>query len=411
MNKKFFTTSAVFIACIGTLFNLLFPSTVEALDEATAYSAEKLKSQTSWTLEELEFFSEIANQELEDYCKKSADYRECTMFYSYDREAENDIYLAVNAFDREKILITSINPGNQTVKVIFRDEDRELERMIGIKRKEAMDVFYLARFDKGYKIYDITSSITLHTEPEAHSVFAGKASELGDGWLTPNLETELKVANLENDPNVDNILFYLMTDVGDSTNIGSYDYNSCVKSPDYQPGNECQLVYRNKKWDFVSINPNIKEDAENEVVIKDNNHNESAEENNGSSAIIDDYEKQAKELSSMQDASYSVAVGVRMGQPSSYSTTSEEVVSSSDVTLASGDIPSRDDKGEYSSLAKDEKISEDLETPNLNIHHQNDTNNPWWVLPLIAIGMAFLLIWWLIPSKKRNKKQKTLKKP
>ena len=129
------------ILLLTLIFSALFSTLFSANTQALYKDAD---GATWWSVEELLEFSKIADAEEEELCGNNYGCREELFFSRFENEDER--YLALNMLKEGRFWITSINPTEETLKVLYFDEDEMLKRW-GIEEKEALDFIFLAWFD------------------------------------------------------------------------------------------------------------------------------------------------------------------------------------------------------------------------------------------------------------------------
>ena len=104
---------------------------------------------------------------------------------------------------------------------------------------------FIAQFDSGYMNsvgYYVRNNIE---NPHMQLLFTGFESANGAGWLPSNTEVEIPIDGLSLSPDKEQIMAVSYTD-NSQANYGLYfNYSSCVNSPEYQDGMECQIRYAN----------------------------------------------------------------------------------------------------------------------------------------------------------------------
>ena len=126
---------------------LILTLTISALAATVpnqASAAVRYDGTTWWSVAEmLDFYNQV-EQEKVTLCGDDAG---CTQEFDMTMVEKGNKYSALNNLIEGQFWITSINPKEETVKILFFDEDRMLAHM-GIKEEIRLNSFYFAWFDR-----------------------------------------------------------------------------------------------------------------------------------------------------------------------------------------------------------------------------------------------------------------------
>ncbi len=418
MNKKIFIFSLA-LAGISIAESIsLSVANVSASSILTTISSAKAEGKQTWTLPEMQNLSIALEQELAEYCKTAAEYYECENDRIMKLSEEDEIYRAIEEYDFRNLIVTSVNPGRGTLKVLYKEgTDRMLLRFMDDTADEppaTLANIYLARFDDGYKTYSITDDVIEHTKAAVHLSFKGVASELGNNWLPLDTERELAVENLAITPTIQNALFYIATDSRNSTSSGFFDYSSCVVSPDYYSGAECQYVFSyGTGWHYVLV-------TEDDTDVDTSEFAADAENGDTFSGYPEEGIDGTSPDDSVEAAFFSGNnISGSRGLYSSLDTSSAVQTASPEETRRSGTYISdtaqlsseqSDTGNNIPSSATNESFSAEktLETASYDTKGQEaGTRNSiirWQFFAGTLIGLVGILIWWLFPTGNRRSK-------
>ena len=200
---------------------------------------------TWWTVEELLDYSNQVDAEREVLCHGNQD---CEMEYYLTMYEESDKYRALDNFLQAQFWVTSINPGAETIKVLFFDEDMMLRR-IGIKEHLEIEHLYIGWFEEwNGQIYNYNhDSFTNGSTPGSHPLYDSTVEDLS--VIVPWQEVELSVAGGNVIDNTSGKTGYAIFAKNNMFNAqGSFDYSSCLRAADYAEGVECKIMISGDQW-------------------------------------------------------------------------------------------------------------------------------------------------------------------
>lgn len=204
-----------------------------------SYAAYQEDDVTWWTVDELLEFSTRQENEANEICGSSIGCRQ--ELYFNNLESTDDRYRAVDRLFQSQFNITSINPEQETMEVLFFDQDAMLRQM-GIEEHHPLSYIFLAWFNQpNTNIGNYT-----HERPDAeqfpddlHVVYSS-GTHLGANFpsnqkfILPIQQTDLKNNPLGR--------IYVATFGEQYNSKGFINYSDCINAEDYTPGTECQLM-------------------------------------------------------------------------------------------------------------------------------------------------------------------------
>lgn len=194
---------------------------------------------TWWTVEELMDFSAQIDAETKALCGNDMGCRQ--EYYFNNLEGDNPKYRALDRFYQTQFRITSINPEQETIEVLFLDQNPML-RTMGIDEHYPLDYIFMAWFYEHNP--NITNYYYAYPDEEQfpddlHIIYSN--GEYPGGTFPSNQKFELPInqTGLRDNP-LDRI--YLATFGEQYNSMGSIDYASCLGDPVYTPGTTCELM-------------------------------------------------------------------------------------------------------------------------------------------------------------------------
>ena len=348
------------------------------------------KDNVWYTVPELLKYKEQYDREAEETCGNDSYCLEELYFSKMDSGGIK--FQALEQLTQQQIIMTAINPGEETVKVLFFDEDMMMKHM-GISEPLTLGEFYMGWFDHGsdrifnYGIY--SDDLFAETLPGAHMIYAQK-DNLGDK-IPANQEFEISVAGSNLTANASGVISYAAFADPYFNAMGYFGYTSCLMEPDYTEGVECRLMFsaeegyryfpprettfKDKLADSIEI-PQAKDDEkeENDSVETEETNDETNPEE-GSDEL--EAEKQDNILGQTEDTAELALINEELNNPPKI-----EIQQSI--------------------------ITQNIKSPNTGTLTapcaQKTIEFPWWLAILIVLGNTVLL-WLFWPKSPKNPKK------
>ena len=337
---------------------------------------------TWWSVDEmLDFYQEV-EQEKADLCGGDT---ECMQEFDMTMVERGNKYSALNNLIEGQFWITSINPKEETVKILFFDEDRMLAHM-GIKEEIRLKSFYLAWFDdwRG-QIYNFYRPQFISGEIEGlHTVYDSIAEGLDTAHFPAWQEVEISVPGSGLLLNTSGKLDHAIFGTNGFNSMGYTDYSDCINASDYEEGTECKLMISGDKW-MAFFPPRAEIVEPDPITTPDTSDTTDDPSEPGTITNATTGAPEPAPNEPTDDAPE------ESGKGSVGTATSESKVASTAYT--NSNIPPRaPDTGAYPAEVCSREI-----------------NMPWWIIALILAGDA-LLIWWFVPNR-RHPRQRSQKSP
>lgn len=200
-----------------------------------------------WTVEELLDFSKEVEAEKTALCGED---QGCLMDFNYSMIEKGEKYRALDNLMQMQFWITSVNPGENTLKALYFDEDPMLRRM-GIEERADLDLYYVGWFEEWKDQIFYLSKEQLINSPSVegqHTIFYDSADRSDEGWFPVGKEVAISgFADSALKDNTSGRLGYVA--YGGMFNAhGSFDYSACLRAEDYVEGVECKMMVSADKW-------------------------------------------------------------------------------------------------------------------------------------------------------------------
>ena len=208
----------------------------------SAFAMYKAPDATWWTVQELLDFKEQIKQEEFEICGQNQSCKEELFFTNL--ESEDTRYQALEMMLQSRFVVTSINPGQEKIKVIYFDEDPMLKRM-GIEEHDPLNHIFMAWFNQDNSAitnYSYQYPYQNQFPDDIHLLYIGDKESFGNGNFPSNQEFELPIhqTSLANNHLAS---IKVATFANQYNSMGQANYLSCTREPDYTIGVECRIMY------------------------------------------------------------------------------------------------------------------------------------------------------------------------
>lgn len=376
--SKLLLSSILTLGLMG-LFTLSSPSA----------SAKEIKDGISyWSVTEMADFKTALDAEAQVICED--DY-ECRENLHYKRLDLGGQYMALEVFEMERFIVSSINPDAEIIKLYYQDEDKMLSRIYGYPVQIGVKDFYLLWVEEsignpieqgGWLMYGQRYPYFLGeksaVEAATHILVDENQTTSGYGWFTPNEEREYSVAGSQLINDTAHMLYFSLLGTDNGRMDGLRDYSSCFEpSLGYQIGMECKAMFGEDgmiayfptgtpRETVVQDDNNQTPDDTNIATTSDDSSNSSSNDDSNNVATVNDIETSA--TTPVETSSSPIPESIKATPPSTAITTPD--------TGENGHEFTETDQGSKPEF-------------------------PWWLGIIFASGLA-VLIWLFWPSKQKK---------
>ncbi len=362
------------------------------LSFATPTFAESSSSKDFWTIPELIELKTTTDAEVNSLCQ--GDFM-CEEDYRFSLLDQGGQYSALEGFSSMILMITAINPTNSTIRVLFHDED-PMMRMMGEEDRAALDEIFIAWFSEEPRIFNNYYAKANNYTQEMYYLFSGDANTNGTGWFPPNQEVEIQIEHADALLREPHLIFFAME--GENTSAyGAHGYDSCIKSPLFEEGMECRMVFdETTNFYFLPFIP-----GEDMPVIKDQTP---------SVAVNADEEPEPREPEETEESNPAEDLSTEESSNEIAPTTDSHIITMANyqkselqgapiavTTVNSSNLESSTEKNEESETPADTFI------PPASISKRKNTDGDflWCIILIVALG-GILIFWWVLPTRKRK---------
>ncbi len=377
---------------------------------ANVSAAIENRGATWWSVQELlDYHTEVEEERI----ATCGDDFDCNMDFEMVHYENSEKYRALHNILEGQIWVTSINPAEETIKVLFYDEDMMLKHM-GIHENLELEHLYFGWFEEwNGQIYNYNhDSFTDGTTPGSHPLYDSTVEDLS--VITPWEEVELSVAggNLIDNP-TGKIDYAAFAKDNKFNAQGYFDYSACLQAADYTYGAECQLMSSSDQGysyfppreqltiEEMPIMLNDDETTDGPVGVDDEPNLEPTDES--PSEPTEDPEPASELNLEPIDTLEEIT-----NEP--YLETAEGSTNESGVTDFTSEPISEPQVIVSDSTINNEPVTtiQAPETGTITNGESNATEFPWWLGAIIAIN-GLTLIWLFLPVRTKAPKTSTRK--
>ena len=316
------------------------------------------------------------------------------------RSLGGKIGAAAGMIDR-KFIVTSINPSNDTVKVIYFDEDLD-ESTWNVEHYNLteLELFWTdvdsvnPAYNGSYYFIYGEALASGDTSSGAHSIISEDEARNGAGWFTPKQEILYHVSDLSLMPKSE-MHFFLTTEHGSM--LSTVDFSECTNSDEYHFGMECRVMLDDRdQWPrYVPYDPASAADVGDDAA--DDGAAASGSDTSGEGTI--DPLNLTDGTASSEDEDTG-GKGNATGDANTQSYTANSNTSGSTASV-SNQSENSTAKSSASSPSTPNTGQVTAEMPNAS------SEFPWWLGTIITLSCAVTLwIFWPFGSKTHKKHKK-----
>ncbi len=384
------------ILTLSVVFAGVFTTTTHALyiDEDGA---------TWYTVPEMLEYKDITDQEEQKLCGEDIN---CKQELFFSKIETDEKFRALEQLTEQQIVVTSVNPAKETLKVLFFDEEMMLKRM-GISEKIELGEFYMGWFDNDveriYNYGSYTEELFADTMPGAHYIYA-QFDNYGNK-IPANQEIEISAPGSNLNLNTSGEIAY--SAFADHFNaVGRFIYTSCLTEPDYVEGTECRLMLSGEKG-FKYLPPRETSTSPSSTDYNETEDNLSDSNIGNSDTLENDIETNSDDTNNTSSQRDDEATEKQSEiHPTSITTNVNRVGNDTDKDVTTNSFNNHSSSQEISTkttISESESLPRAPETGASISSEENTTEFPWWLKVFIGLSVAILL-WLFWPSRKKTSK-------
>ncbi len=230
--------------------------------------ASATSSEEYWTLEEMQKLNTEVQAEIKTACADTDDFM-CADSYLWSKADSDPIYRALMNYRAEYLMLTAFNPERETLKLFYDTQS--------IPAWESSDPtlsdLYIAQFEKGYFEGGFYIFLERGQEVLGTNILLNKRKSLDDSdWLPFYTEVEFDAPGLSAASSMRPEILLFYRTVSNVSYVLQFNIQSCLTSPDYQPGMECRAVFGASRTFYlpfaVETGPESESETETEVETK-----------------------------------------------------------------------------------------------------------------------------------------------
>ena len=201
--------------------------------------ASAASSDTYWTLEEMQKLNTEVTAEIKTACDDTEDFM-CADSYLWRKASSDPAYSALMNYRAYNVMISAANPGRQTLKLYY-----DLQSLPTWETSDpTLSDLYVAQFEEGHFEGGFYLFLERGEEAPYTNILLNKRKSVDDSdWLPFYTEVEFDTLGLSASADMSSILMLFYRTVSNISYSFDFPLESCLTSPDYQPGMECRAVF------------------------------------------------------------------------------------------------------------------------------------------------------------------------
>ncbi len=405
--------------------------------------ASAASSDTYWALEEMQKLNTEVVSEIKTACADTEDFM-CADSYLWRKASSDPAYSALMNYRAYNVMISAANPEHQTLKLYY-----DLQSLPTWETSDpTLSDLYVAQFEEGHFEGGFYLFLERGEEaPYTNIVLNKRKSVDNSDWLPFYTEVEFDAPGLSASADMSSILMLFYRTVSNISYSFDFPLESCLTSPDYQPGMECRAVFSASRRFYLpfaveeaeteveievetepeiepEIIPEVEPETETEAEAKDETETEVEPEKSESSEVepevkpeteteeksepVPEPEQSDLEPGTTDDAENaettdSSASKIAASYSASLANTNEPALAANATTDASSQSDATTDT--MTDVLQPSQTATDL--PRLGGNCEQGSTFPWWFIMLVLACDA-VIMWFFWP--KREKSQKITKK-
>lgn len=332
----------------------------------------------AWSIEEMNELYYQFEAEKDVICGQD---RDCRRDLGYERSEVDKQYAALQAYSMSSMVLSSINPSQNTVRLYFRDIDFMAMEMEGEERHNPLTEAYVAWLDHDYAGQDYTFVDAMRQDLHPvglHEIYKADVNSHGENWIPVETEVEISAPDAELELNDSKMIMLFALNAPTSVLSWVY-YSSCIDSPNYQSGMECRRMYSENGYVYVPFWPETVGYGAGSASDDSNEDGDIAGNTAGGNG--------ADDLGPSTDSDLAENISLALAD----SSTDNEKASDS-LLLATSESVSREDL----------KLSSTPSAPNTGSGANVESSTEWWLYAIYGLGLA-ALVWLFWPLRSKQK--------
>ena len=203
-----------------------------------------------WTVSELLEYKKTVDGEAKELC---GDDTECVRdFYrSKEMDFEDEKNMALMRLLRQQFAVTSINPHQEKIKILFFDTDMMRLLMSGEEHQIDFQDIHLSWFDEDFEkrsyyagnYSSYKQEIRNNAISGIHNIYSYNSQLDGKNPFPANQEVEIDASGTNLAGNSSGIVNFYVNSARNFNVAGGAQYKDCLLAADYGEGTECRLMF------------------------------------------------------------------------------------------------------------------------------------------------------------------------
>ncbi len=366
--------------------------------------ASATSSEEYWTLEEMQELNTKVQAEIKTACADTDDFM-CADSYLWSKADSDPIYRALMNYRTEYLMLTAFNPERETLKLFYDTQS--------IPAWESSDPtlsdLYIAQFEKGYFEGGFYIFLERGQEVPGTNILLNKRKSLDNSdWLPFYTEVEFAAPGLSAASSMRPEILLFYRTVSNVSYVLQFNIQSCLTSPDYQPGMECRAVFGASRTFYlpfaVETGPEPEPEIETEVETKTETELEPEESESPESEP--ELEPETSETEPEQPTT-------EPNTEASDNPSASEIAENTEVERASTNQPvlaasttttnATDETGANDATATPLHTNNTADLPQLGGNCEQGSTFPWWFI-ILVVACDAVIMWFFWPKREKTPK-------
>ncbi len=366
--------------------------------------ASATSSEEYWTLEEMQKLNTEVQAEIKTACADTDDFM-CADSYLWSKADSDPIYRALMNYRAEYLMLTAFNPERETLKLFYDTQSIPAWE----NSDPTLSDLYIAQFEKGYFEGGFYIFLERGQEVPGTNILLNKRKSLDDSdWLPFYTEVEFDAPGLSAASSMRPEILLFYRTVSNVSYVLQFNIQSCLTSPDYQPGMECRAVFGASRTFYLpfAVETGPEPEPETETEVETKTETELEPEESESPESESELEPETPETEPEQPTT-------EPNTEASDNSSASEIAENTEVERASTNQPvlaasttttnATDETDANDATATPLHANNTADLPQLGGNCEQGSTFPWWFI-ILVVACDAVIMWFFWPKREKTPK-------
>ncbi len=366
--------------------------------------ASAASSEEYWTLEEMQKLNTEVQAEIKTACADTDDFM-CADSYLWSKADSDPIYRALMNYRAEYLMLTAFNPERETLKLFYDTQSIPAWE----NSDPTLSDLYIAQFEKGYFEGGFYIFLERGQEVPGTNILLNKRKSLDDSdWLPFYTEVEFDAPGLSAASSMRPEILLFYRTVSNVSYVLQFNIQSCLTSPDYQPGMECRAVFGASRTFYLpfAVETGPEPEPETETEVETKTETELEPEESESPESESELEPETPETEPEQPTT-------EPNTEASDNSSASEIAENTEVERASTNQPvlaasttttnATDETDANDATATPLHANNTADLPQLGGNCEQGSTFPWWFI-ILVVACDAVIMWFFWPKREKTPK-------